>query len=210
MLDFPQSRYLKEVVLSSDVRQIYYNPSPKSVEYVVRFTNVDFWVCGSFPDSIGMLNMVNSILDLITYWLSEIKPVIENLSFCYESIVIMNTINEEIQEYFNGRENTDSNIADDLSFQLNEEILNISWTQQAFHNLAADDNSKEKDLLCKILTHLSPCYKNKLDTTGIDIFFENPLKKKLFSINISDTPYFKPTYSKTRTIPIEYENVFGY
>lgn len=207
LLDFPQSRYLKEIVLSSDVRQIYYNPSPKSVEYVVRFTNVDFWVCGSFPDSIGMFNMVNSVLDLITYWLSEIKPVIENLSFCYESIVIMNTINEEIQEYFSGRENTDSNIADDLSFQLNEEILNISWTQQAFHNLAADDNSKEKDLLCKILTHLSPCYNKELNITDIDQFFGNPLKKKLFSINISDTPYFKPTYSKARTIPIEYENV---
>ena len=206
LLPFPQSSHLKEIVLSNTKRSIYHTLRPKKREYVVRFSNVDIWVCGCTPNSVGMYNIVNSILDLITYWFGELKSTIEALLFYSKSIAIEINIEEEVEEFFKEDAKNDIHLFDYLFFEHKNEILTIHWTQRAFQHLAAKDNSREKELMVLILTQLSTNYHGKLDLIKIDKCFENPLKKKLFTLNISDNPYFKPTYSKNRIIPVEYEN----
>lgn len=206
LVPFPNSRYLKEIVLTNKTRNIYRNTQSKNREYLVRFSNIDIWVCGCKPTSIGQYNMVNSILDLITFWIGELKTTIEKLSFDYESIVINVVINEEIQEFFNEEPSYEGCLSDYLSFEINGEILSILWTQQAFQNLAAKDNSREKELICLILEQLSECYSGDIDYNKIEKCFENPLKKKMFTLDVSTNPYLKPTYSEDRIIPVEYVN----
>ena len=206
LISFPRSKYLKEIVLSNKERSIYFNIASDNREYLVRFSNVDIWVCGCDANSKGKYNMVNSILDLITYWFGELKTTIEGLSFYYEAIVINIIINEEIEEFFSKESSSDGCLSDYLSFENDGEILSINWTQQAFQIFDTNDNSREKELICLILTQLSECYSGDLDHNMIDKCFENPLKKKTFTLNVRNNPYLKPIYTEARHLPVEYEN----
>ena len=206
LVPFPKSRYIKEIILTNKKRKIYRNTQSKNREYIVRFSNVDIWVCGCEPTSIGKYNMVNSILDLITYWLGELRSTIEKLSFFYETIVINTIISEEVTQFFSEEPSSEGYLSDNLSFDNNGETLSIQWSQQAIQNLVAKDNSREKELICLILEKLSECYSGDVDYNEIEKCFENPLKKKIFTLDVSTNPYLKPTYSEDRIIPVEYVN----
>ena len=67
------------------------------------------------------------------------------------------------------------------------------WTPSAFQMLGKETNDVEKEMTKLIIKFLGSISTYDLDLMGVDLAFENPLKKKTFVINTTKSPYLLPT-----------------
>lgn len=215
LVDFPNSRYLREVVVNDEKRNIYCNVNVPPFELLNRFSNVDIWTTGPVPTSEQMLNALYTITDVVTYWLAESKAIIEGCLFKSRSIEIRMELEGNIEDYYSETSKRDADaISEFLSFEWIDSTLHMYWSPEAFFNLTATDNSKEKSLLISILNALSNCSMTGINLDNLDSVFSNPLRKKLFTLDYQNNPYLKPIDRDVRIVPNECEdellNELGY
>lgn len=214
LVEFPNSNYFKEVVIDDNIRNIYCSTTSKSLELLNRFSNVDIWITSDVATSIQALDITHSILDLISYWLSELKPVIEETIFDYNSIEINVVLEGDVNDYYCINNKSDKSLNDFFVFEIVDTTLKMHWSPEAFFNLDAEDNSRERELIFLILNQLSFFTSKPFDNNKALSVFSNPLKKKMYSLDYDTSPYFKPTDNNFRTIPRECEeellNEIGY
>ena len=206
---FTNSDYLKEVVLIDPKRNIYCSTSHKQLEILIKFKNINIWITSEEPSSIEKLNVVNTILDVTSYWLSEVKDIIEKNVFNCNTIEIRNILNGNIADYYAVQDNDTSNDSGIIVKHENN-VISLHWYPKDYMKFSENTNLYEKEILFAILNELFTYSTSNIVSTQLDFAFINPLKKKVYTLNYIDTPYLKPTDSKLRLIPVECEDSILY
>lgn len=206
LAEIPGSNYFREIVLNEPERNIYCTTDKKDFTLLNRFKNMDIWVSAELPSSNDELNLLYSVLDLITYWFSECKSVVENNVFITTSLLIKNHFTGEPNEYYLANNVSNDDITTHLSSKIEGNIINIYWTPKAFGCLANESNISEKELIKWILLLVSSFSINRFNFSSFEKLFDNPLKTKVFALNYNELPYFKPLIGDVRNIPVEYEH----
>lgn len=204
--DIPGSDYYREIVLNDEKRNIYCTIDKQEFVLMNRFKNLDLWVTADLPSSVEELNIIRSVLDLLTYWFSECKKIVEKNRFKTKSILVKNYFNGEPKDYYLANNIGDYSISDYLSYEVKGGIVNIYWSPKAFLCLATGNNSPEKELMKWVFSNITCFSEDEFDIKDFDIVFANPLKTKVFAIDYIQHPYFKPILERVRHIPVEYEH----
>lgn len=206
LAEFPGSDYLREIIFNEPERNIYCSTNLSDFSLMNRFKNLDIWVSGELPNSNEELNILRSVLDLITYWFSECTSIIDRNKFSVKSFLIKNHFTGNIQDYYIDRDIANKNITSHLSVERENETFHIYWTPEAFLCFVNNENVAEKELIQWLLCIISPVVDGHFDFSGFDDLFVNPLKTKMYSLDYTDHPYFKPMNETIRHIPSEYEH----
>jgi len=211
---FPNSKYLKEIVINDKSRNIYCNTILPPIELLNRYSNVDIWFTTETPTSADFLNILYSISDLLTYWMSELRDVIEEQEFSYDSFEIKLILEGEAHNYFLAHNKSDKPLREYIAFEKSNNIIMMRWQPEAFLNLESQHNFREKELMVLLLEQLSQFTTKQFNNERINAVFANPLKKKIYSLDFETNPYLKPMDLDTRRIPVECEdellNEIGY
>ena len=206
LADFPGSEYLREIIFNEPERNIYCATSLTDFSLMNRFKNLDIWVSGERPGSTEELNILRSVLDLITYWFSECVTIIDRNIFFAKSILIKNHFTGNIQDYYIEKDLADKKITSYLSAEQENETFHIYWKPEAFLCFVNNENVAEKELIRWLLCNISAMVVGDFDLSGFDDLFDNPLKTKMFSLDYMDHPYLKPMIETIRHIPAEFEH----
>ena len=206
---FPNSKYLKEVVLTDSKRNIYCSTSHKQLELLNKFKNINIWITAEEPSSIEMLNVINTILDAVSYWLAEVKVIIEQNIFNCSSIEIRNVFNGNITDYYAVQDYDTSN-EKRIIVKRENNVISLHWYPKDYLKFSEKTNLYEKEIVFTILNELFSYSTSNIVSTQLDYAFCNPLKKKVHALYYSNTPYLKPTHSKMQFIPVECEDSLLY
>lgn len=209
LVSFPNSNYLKEVVLTDLKRNIYCSTSHKQFELLIKFKNINIWITTEEPTSIEMLNVIKTLLDVVSYWLSEVKDIIEQNVFNCSTIEIRNILNGNIADYYAVQDNVTSN-NEEIIVKHENNVIILHWCPKDYLKFSEKTNLFEKELLFKVLNELFSYSTSNIVSTQLDYVFCNPLKKKVYALDYTNTPYLKPTNSELQLIPVECEDSLLY
>lgn len=214
LITYKNSNLLKEIIINNADRRIYSTVASRRIELLIRFSNIDIWVTCSEATSQDDLDTKYTLSDIISYWLSELKDIIENANFNTDVIHVEIITQGESDKYYYISSNQKSILAEILKIENNDNIIQMYWVPEAFASLDSLDNSKEKELMLLLLDKIFEYTDSTFDMDAINKTFENGIKKKLFSLDYHSYPYLKPTKEKVRKIPVECEeellNEIGY
>ena len=204
LLEYPDSNYLKEVILNDEYRKIYCPTGKDDFELVVVFKSVNIWITSYKANTINELYAIYSIIDMLSYWLGELKCVIDNFIFSYDALIIKNELkgnfdcyNADFECHTPISESIDIIVLDNFS-------LKIIWTPELFFNVCCRKNEGEKELIKLILNKLNQLSMADHAEYCLDSYFTSPSKYRLFSLDCQTYPYLKPTINRDfRKLPKE-------
>ena len=194
LVENPTSGFLSEVVVHDKERKIYGLTSYKSLNLLVKLSNISIWITCDKPKTKAELSVSYSVVDLISYWLGELRNEIEKWEFKTNHIVVENTYKDDVEKYF-----YDTNISDEPISKLvdmdccGDGKIIIKWTAEAFCSIGLRKNNGEKELLQALLEKIASYKKDKLDVFSLAEYFADPLKHKMFIYDCQAYPYLKPT-----------------
>lgn len=201
--------HLCEVVLDDPQRKIYcsVNRKDKSPKFLVKFNDINIWITTAEINSYEEINIYFSILDAISYWLAEAKTIVNNISFLYQTICLHIVLMPPIDEYQKVLTD-DCTFYDSIHYQHAGNIIQMIWKPQAYQLFGKKKNDAEKAMIKSLLYELEKLSQSHtyIDTNSIDKLFINPLKKKIFAINLANSPYLAPPAGSMQTISEEEEN----
>lgn len=201
--------HLCEVVLDDPQRKIYcsVNGKDKSPQFLVKFDKINIWITTEEINSVEEINIYFSILDAISYWLAEAKPIINNISFLYQTICLHVILMPPIEEYQKNLTD-DYTFYDSIQYKHTGNAIQMIWQPQAYQLFGKKENDAEKEMIKSLLYELEKLSENQtyIDTNQIDELFINPLKKKIFVIDLVNSPYLIPPEENMQTISEEEEN----
>lgn len=203
---YPCSNYYKEIVFNDKQRNIYCCKNSKKLELLNRFSNIDIWVSSCEATCVEMLDINYSIIDLISFWLSEFKGIIENSEFSTSSIIIKNVLEGEISDYSLYASKNNDSLTSIVKVKIEKDTICIFWKPSAFVNMGIN-NEYERELMLLIIGSMNSFSNSKIDLTLITEKFTNPLKRKSFTLDYENEIYFKPIDRKYRKISTEFEDV---
>lgn len=201
--------YFTEVVLNDERRNIFtdldYDVPRASL--LVEFSNVKIWIYSREIKQIESLDISFSIVDAISYWISECKEILEHYTFIFSVIKFQIKLSGSLQEYYYATEDR-TNWKEGVTFEVYENRVTLTWTPEAFRALNCKDNSVEKLMVESILDILENFSNEKsISKSHLDNIFLNPLKKKFFTLDYTNNPYLKPLPDRSfRKIKSEDEN----
>lgn len=203
LVEFPNSEVLREVVINDKFRNIYCCINIQKFELLNKFSNINIWITSEAPSSVQMLNVTHTIMDLISYWLSELRDVIEKQSFKYDSFEIRIVLCGDINDYSLLKNQYDDK---ELNITTQKNTIILNWLPENFIKLSGETNQQEKELMLLILNALFQYAGTKIEAEHLNYAFDNPLKKKVFSIDYMNHPYLKPIRTDIRVVPVECED----
>ena len=194
LIESPKLGLLSEVVVHDKERKIYCLASYKSLNLLVMLSNINIWITCGEPKTKAELSVTYSVVDLISYWLGELRNEIEKWEFKTNHIVVENTFKDDVEKYFydNNASNEPISKLVDVDCCRDGTII-IKWTAEAFCSIGLRKNNGEKELLQVLLEKIASYKKDKLDVFSLDAFFADPLKHKMFVYDCQAYPYLKPT-----------------
>jgi len=203
LIEYPNSNYLREVIVNDLERNIYCDISKNEMALLNKFRNLYVWNICEPPKSDSDLNLKMSLLDLETYWLSECKNEIESKDFNVSSIVIKNTIKGSSDDFFVVKQDITEDLEDLLELKIVDDyIVEIIWTPEAFQSFIGNEHLREKQLISLIIKNLALFTNDKILIVGNKIF-NNELKTKMYSLDFQKHHYLKPIDGKERVISKE-------
>ena len=204
LIEYPNSNYYKEIILNDSYRNIYCPTNIQNIELVVMLSNVDFWISSEKANSSLELDIYHSIVDMISYWVGELKSVIESFTFSSGQIMISNKITGDVNLFYDTRMKSDLLLSDWLRITYtSNNTLCIEWTPEAYFNLCMRLVGGEKELIQIIIESLIKSNSCDVSKYSISPFFDNPLKHRMVSLDYITHPYLKPTISRFHKIPEE-------
>lgn len=184
-----------EVIYADRLRNIYVEDSlfrNKDVAFYILFENVGIWIKTEEITKYDQLNVYFSVLDVISYWLSECKDIIEQFCLPYDYYVIQISLFDNIKEYYYERKDVKPFEESILSEISNNSII-LKWKPEAFGNMNQTSNVQEKALCLYLLDIFNRLSIERLSyEKRVDGIFANPLKKRFYSFDYHNKPYLKP------------------
>lgn len=205
---YDEERY-SEVILLDAHRQIYFEDgfrNFKQIAFYVPDNKVDIWIVSDEPQKAEEINIYYSIVDCISYWLSEGRTIWSRIDGNGRRININITLQGEVIEFYYEKKDSDS-FENGLEIEIVDSQIVMSWKPEAYRMMADRDNATEKELM-KIVVKM--IFKSLKETYSCDedlsIIFKNPLKKKFFALDYQKKPYYKPVIDrKNRSVHVEDE-----
>lgn len=183
-----------EVMLMDKCRNIYVENRflpEKYVAFCVVYDDLKIWIKTDEISSPQEINIYYSLVDTISYWLSECKNIINMYVFPYTIYTIHLSIAGDIKEYYFGRRTKP--YEECISQEIENNHIFLTFSADAFGNLNQVNNSQEKEL-CRYIIDIfdNVAYENMDFSSELDSVFKNPLKKKFHSAEYEIKPYLKP------------------
>lgn len=201
--------YKTEVVASDKIRRIFVEDKMfenNRSALCVFFSNCRIWFTSDEIKEEIELNLYFSILDTITFWLSECRVIIENMELPFRTYHFNVVLGGEKREYYY-ENNEEKPLKDLLEVEIINNHISLVWSPLAFAQMNQINNNKERELcdfIIQILQQFLDVKKEFQD--DLNIIFSNSLKKKMFSIDYQNTPYLKPIeFGSDRFIRMEDE-----
>lgn len=135
-------------------------------------------------------------MDLISYWLSECRIVLDQIDGCGHTYEIQILLSDGADQYYYYKENPKS-FSETLEISNLFPVMEICVSPEAFQYLNYCDNSREKELIAIIIDHICKLV-GKIDKINYDLnaLFPNPIQKKIFSLDYQEYHYFEPTENR--------------
>ena len=208
LVEYYNHKQLHEVVLNDHIRQIYCTePSSNNlIRLLVKTRSVNIWITTDSINSVDELNVYASITDALSYWLAEIRTVIESTDFIDNTIRINIQLQSPIVDYYLQQEICNSFI-DSIYFNQFENSIQMVWTPVAYQIVGDQTGNGEMQMVFSVLKEIEKLAINHFDYSTLDSFFSNPLKKKFQMCEIDKNPLLVPIDSKPKTISEEEENI---
>lgn len=195
LVEFPNSQYLKEVKLVDQVRNIYtttsINHSAPNIEYLIEFKNKSIWLVSDIIYNSNQIDFYNSLIDMISYWLSELHEYIERTKLISNTILIRLHSEQEICQFYDESNNSNLDISNLIKLSIESNIIDLTISNACYYKFSSKSNENEK-LFISILLNNIIVEPSILTDNEIDKCFSNPLKKKIFAFDFNNTPYFEP------------------
>ena len=142
------------------------------------------------------IDLCYSLVDLISYWLSECRIVLDQIDGCGHTYEIQILLSDGADQYYYYKENPKS-FSETLEISNLFPVMEICVSPEAFQYLNYCDNSREKELIAIIIDHICKLV-GKIDKINYDLnaLFPNPIQKKIFSLDYQEYHYFEPTENR--------------
>ena len=186
---------LVEVVLIDEKRKIYVDPNctrNQEIRYYIEFEKFNIWIVTKGITNIRKKYLCSSLIELISYWLSECRTILNQIDGCGQIYEIQIILSDEVEQYYYYKENPRSFI-ETLEISNLSSLMEIHISSEAYQYLNYSDNSREKELIKVLIDNI---YKlvGGIDEINFDLneLFPNPKQKKLFSLDFYKYPYLEP------------------
>ena len=195
-------RYMSEVVFFDKKRNIYREvilTSQKHIALYISYDNIKIWIKTDDINDIQLIDIYYSLTDAISYWLAECKSIIELYDFPFKTYTIHISLFEEAKEYY--RCQNISPFEECIGQKIEKNHIFLIFKPEAFGNMNQATNAQEKELcryILDIFDHIS--FESRNYSRYLDVIFHNPLKKKFFSADYGNVPYFRPLVVKNNRI----------
>ena len=205
---YDEDRY-SEVILLDVARQIYFEEgfrNYRKIAFYVPDDKVDIWIVSKEPHEEEEINIYYSIVDFLSYWLSESKAIWNCITRTGRRININVSLQGELMEFYYEKQESDS-FEDGLEIEITDSQILMSWKPAAYRMMAGGDNAIEKQLMKIVIKMIFKALKEaEFCEDELDVIFANPLKKKFFALDYQKKPYYKPVIDrKNRCVHVEDE-----
>ena len=184
-----------EVSLIDNTRSIYKEDplfQEKHIAFCIIYENIKIWIVTDIITEPEQINIYYSLVETISYWLAECKPIIELYNFQFEVYTIHISLTEKtVKSYYENSSCTPFEECIDQTVERNH--ISLKFSPKSYGNLNQTDNSQEKELVRYILDIFdNVSFENRDYARELDNVFKNPLKKRFFTSNYEKSPYLKP------------------
>lgn len=199
--------HLSDVVLNDPVRNIYFTKGSDATHpmLVAKFDEVNIWFTEGEITSLEKANVLYSIIDTISYWLAEANEIIKWMTFRTDAVRIHVDLSASIEQYYTSTE-TQGDFLSGIEYIPSGNTLIMTWHPLAYQLLNDKTNNAEKTLLKSLLEELAKLNQTEVDFRSFDNLFENPLKKKVYGVNVVNSPCMIPTVGHIPNISPEEEH----
>lgn len=184
-----------EVMLVDSTRNIYSEDPlflPDYLAFCVILKNIKIWIKTEIITEYNQVNIFNSLVDAISYWMAECKLIIDKYSFPYAVYTIHLSISENFLEY-QYYDSVVTAFEECIDQTTERNHIYLVFKPEAYLNLNQIYNDQEKELIRYIIDIFDNiAYENRDYSDDFDYMFKNRLKKKFFSANYDNRPYYKP------------------
>lgn len=210
LVDSYKDHWKTQVELFDKIRNIYTELDmieTKRNAFCICFSNCIIWITSDKIEDGLDINLYFSIIDTLSYWLAECKTIIENMEL-YNTLYHFNVVLEGDKRTYYYASTKNIALRELIDIEESGRHYKLIWSPKAFGQMSCKTNVKEKELCQIVLDLLNHNTYTAYDyTEDIKIIFENPMKKKIYSLDIETTPYLKPiAYSNNRIVRREDED----
>ena len=207
LISYYDNEHLSEVVLNDSHRNIYCTEGSKlkPPELVVKFDHVCIWLSADTIKNAEEIDVYYSIMDSVSYWLAEAKAIINQMNFEFDTICLHNSLMSPVEQYYVKLEITDS-FQQSVQYEHDNNVIYMAWKPSAFQLLGDKSKNAENDMMHSIFAELEKISNFSANYQTLDNLFANPLKRKVFELNITDSPCLTPTRGDMVIISAEEEN----
>lgn len=184
-----------EVILFDKTRNIFIEDqlfNPMYLALCIIYDNVIFWIKTEEFTEYEQIDPLYSLVDCISYWLSECKDIIERFVFPYAVYTLNISLKGDLTTYYYEKKETIP-FADCIDYSIVQNHISILFSPEAFRNLNQNNNEQERKL-CQFILGIfdNISLENQDYTICLNSVFNNPLKKKFYSFDYENKPYYKP------------------
>ena len=159
-----------EVVLNDEKRKIYVDPNcakSHEIRYYIEFKTFNIWIVAKEISNVRKIDLCYSLVDLISYWLSECRIVLDQIDGCGHTYEIQILLLDGADQYYYYKENPKS-FSETLEISNLFPVMEICVSPEAFQYLNYCDNSREKELIAIIIDHICKLV-GKIDKINYDL-----------------------------------------
>lgn len=206
LFDASDEIHLEDVILSDKLRKIYTPCSLGSqIKYAVPIKNGIIWILADIPKCIDEYNIIRSLMDVLSFWLAECRSIIDSVKLHEKVYSIRIVLCGEIILY-KQLQNEINDLSSYLHYKSEGKSIFMEWTPQAYQYTHCQTNKHEKDIIISLLKELAQFGSMPINMQLVDEVFHNIYKKKFFSFNISEFPYYKPIYGKAPNFSFQFQD----
>lgn len=185
----------KIVVIRNDENQnIYVTTTNDPKVYIEISDSFGIWVISEPIKKLDRMDIIRSVVDLVTYWIDECKILLKEISLPYPNILLLLSIDSETVAYsqFDTRKKKDVAEVFNMEFDGTNCFI-LHWSSELALSLVSNSNDKEKRFIQLLLAGIGNAYSQQLDFGLLDVIFENPFKRKIYAAEYGNHPSYRPT-----------------
>ena len=195
LIDSYEDGWKTKVVLCDEMRNMYTEGcimETKKSTLCIRYNNCVIWITSEEIKEMADVNLNFSIMDTISYWLAECKDIIEDMELL-NTLYHFSIILEGDKKAYYYAPTEDIAVSDLIRIERKGRHYNLTWTPKAYSQMSCKTNAKEKEL-CQMLLDIlnNDAYESEDYADKLDELFDNPMRRKIFSLDFQDKPYYKP------------------
>ena len=196
LVDSYKKDYMFEVVFTDSNRNMYTdaNISELRSNTLIKFSNLNLWVYSVEVDNMMAFEMYSSFVDALTYWLYECgKELIEKSNFVVNTYNILLELEGNIEDCYL-KKNDIGTWEDYVEIYHTYEGLHIIFQPAAFRLFGKRSNEIEYNMIKAVLGALvEDTFDMEVPMLDLSRHFNNPFKKKFYTMDFMNNPYLKPT-----------------